>query len=81
MSTARLGLDIGGTKIALGLVDEQGRVLARRRIDTAGAGDGAPLLERLAADRKGSFRSSPPLAHDHSDFAFALSSHPTRVVD
>ncbi len=28
-------IDVGGTKIALGLVDDQGRVIARREIPSA----------------------------------------------
>jgi glucokinase len=38
-----IGIDVGGTKIAAGVVDEQGRVLARRRADTPSS-DPAALL-------------------------------------
>src|SRR5215208_1430393 len=48
MTTPRLGLDIGGTKLAVGLVAPDGAVLARRRLPTAEAGDGERLLVRLA---------------------------------
>jgi glucokinase len=48
VNALRLGLDIGGTKLAVGVVGPDGRVLARRRLPTAGAGDGERLLERLA---------------------------------
>jgi glucokinase len=59
MSRLCLGLDIGGTKIAVGVVQLEGssvqgggggyRILARRRVATAEFGDGPMLLERLAA--------------------------------
>jgi glucokinase len=45
----RLGLDIGGTKLAVGVVASGGSVIARRRLPTAEAGDGEDLLRRLAA--------------------------------
>ncbi len=48
MTGLRLGLDIGGTKLAVGVV-ENGRVLARRQAATATAGDGERLLRRVAA--------------------------------
>ena len=38
-----IGIDVGGTKIAAGVVDEQGRVLARRRADTPGTDPTAVL--------------------------------------
>jgi len=41
-----IGIDIGGTKIAAGVVDEQGRVLARRRTDTPGT-DTAAVLDTI----------------------------------
>jgi glucokinase len=44
-----LGIDVGGTKLAVGVVAPDGHVVARRRLPTAGAGDGERLLERLAA--------------------------------
>jgi glucokinase len=48
LSALRLGLDIGGTKIAVGVVDAGGAVLARRELPTAAAGDGERLLDRVA---------------------------------
>ena len=42
-----IGIDVGGTKIAAGVVDEQGRVLARRRADTPGT-DPAAVLDTIA---------------------------------
>jgi len=41
--TLAIGIDIGGTKIAAGVVDEQGHVLARRRADTPGTDTAAVL--------------------------------------
>lgn len=61
MSRLRLGLDFGGTKIAVGLValdgpEQQpaagacgGAVFSRRQLGTHEAGDGEPLLARVAA--------------------------------
>src|SRR5205807_9715267 len=61
MSTLRLGLDFGGTKIAVGVVALAGRerqpvpgqpgceVLSRRQLRTIEAGDGVRLLEQAAA--------------------------------
>jgi len=61
MSTLRLGLDFGGTKIAVGVVALDGRerqpvpgprgceVLSRRQLRTIEAGDGVRLLEQAAA--------------------------------
>lgn len=48
MTALRLGLDIGGTKLAVGLVAPDGTVLSSRRLPTAAAGDGERLLDRLA---------------------------------
>jgi len=41
-----IGIDVGGTKIAAGVVDEQGRVLAHRRADTPGT-DPATVLDTI----------------------------------
>ena len=43
-----VGVDVGGTKVAAGLVDEQGRVLARGRRPTPGASPGE--VEDVIAD-------------------------------
>jgi glucokinase len=48
VSSLRLGLDLGGTKTAVGVVAADGSVLSRREISTIEAGDGERLLERVA---------------------------------
>jgi glucokinase len=40
-----LGIDIGGTKTAVGLADDEGRLLARERRATSVMGDGEALLD------------------------------------
>ncbi len=47
-----LGIDIGGTKVALSLADEQGRVTARMRRPTEPCGDPAADVARIAADAR-----------------------------
>jgi len=48
-----LGIDFGGTKVALGLADRAGSLLATRRLDTdAQAGAGRVVSRALAAARK-----------------------------
>ena len=42
-----LGIDVGGTKVALALGDEEGRVIARARRPTEPSGDPRADLERL----------------------------------
>jgi glucokinase len=46
-----IGVDIGGTKIAAGVVDESGQVLSRARRDTPSHGDEAGIIG--AADLAG----------------------------
>ena len=46
--TLTLGVDVGGTKVAAGVVDEEGRVLAQRRVRTP-AGDASATTEALIA--------------------------------
>ena len=41
-----VGVDVGGTKIAVGVVDESGRILARDRADTPGR-DAAAVLQTI----------------------------------
>lgn len=53
-----IGIDVGGTKIAAGLVDSRGRVLARRRSDT-NPSDGSAMLRTLADLVKGPELTSP----------------------
>lgn len=43
-----LAVDVGGTKLAVGLVTEQGRIVARAEVPTAGTDDGEVLFVRLA---------------------------------
>ena len=45
--SAVLAIDIGGTKIDAGIVDDEGRILARRRVRTDPAADGEGLFGRL----------------------------------
>ena len=47
-SPLALAVDIGGTKLAAGLVDIEGRVRARAQVPTAGPGGAEGLFERLA---------------------------------
>ena len=49
MSKTYLGVDIGGTAVKLGLVDENGRVL--RRAERSGSVDGynTPILDTVQA--------------------------------
>ena len=50
MNTAYvIGADLGGTKIELGLVDPQDRILARKRIATEDQRGAASVVERIAA--------------------------------
>ena len=44
-----IGIDIGGTKIAAGLISETGSILSRAKIDTPQPADLSALLEALAA--------------------------------
>lgn len=44
-----IGADLGGTKIELGLVDPQDRIIARRRLPTEAARGAASVVERIAA--------------------------------
>ncbi len=45
-----IGIDLGGSKIALGLVDRVGSINARRRIDTAAERGLSDVIERIAAE-------------------------------
>ena len=49
---ALLGIDIGGTKVALAVADPQGRLLATRRRPTEPSGDPERDLARLADDAR-----------------------------
>ncbi len=48
MTALAIGVDIGGTKVAAGVVDEQGRVLDRERRDTPG--NDVQAIERVIVD-------------------------------
>jgi len=54
-----IGVDVGGTKVAAGVVDEQGRVLLFARKDTPVGGDRAQT-EKIVVDVVGELR----LTHD-----------------
>ena len=45
-----IGIDLGGSKIAFGLVDAQDRVVARRRIDTESDAGLESVVERIAVE-------------------------------
>ncbi len=45
-----IGIDLGGSKIALGLVDKRDRIVARRRIDTDSEAGLKSVIERIAAE-------------------------------
>ena len=47
--TVAIGLDVGGTKMAAGLVDRRGQVLLRSEIPTRVAEGGGRVLERALA--------------------------------
>jgi glucokinase len=61
MDRLALGIDIGGTKTAVGVVDEQGRVVASRVAATP-AGSGAAAVLAAAGDLASALLSSAPLA-------------------
>ncbi len=42
-----IGADLGGTKIELGLVDPQDRIIARKRLPTAAEQGAASVVERI----------------------------------
>lgn len=48
-SSRRVGIDLGGTAIKAGALDEQGRVLERRSIPTGLESGAAAVLDRMAA--------------------------------
>lgn len=45
-----IGIDLGGSKIALGLVNPRDEIVARRRIDTKSEAGLASVIERIAAE-------------------------------
>ena len=56
--TVAIGLDVGGTKMAAGLVDRRGQVLLRSEIPTRVAEGGGRVLERALAQAQ--------RLHDHA---------------
>jgi len=52
----RIGIDVGGTKIAIGLVDGTGRIVARRRILTESWRGYGPIRDRILAGIDGMLR-------------------------
>jgi len=57
-----IGIDLGGSKIALGLVSPRGEILARRRIDTRAELGLDSVLGRIAAEIDGLKPALPPAA-------------------
>ena len=49
MSRLALGIDIGGTKILVGLVDEAGNITAQQRVATPAMEGGAAVLQTVTA--------------------------------
>ena len=48
-----LGIDLGGTNIAVGLVNEQGQILARKNVPTqASSGEDAVIARMAQAARR-----------------------------
>ena len=45
-----IGIDLGGSKIALGLVSPENEILARRRIDTNADAGLQSVIERIAGE-------------------------------
>ena len=63
--SAVVGIDLGGSKIALGLVDADNRILARRRIDTQSERGLQSVIERIA-EQVDSLRGDLPPGDDIS---------------
>ena len=55
-----IGIDLGGSKIALGLVSAQDEILARRRIDTDADAGLQSVVERIAAEVAALQATLPP---------------------
>ncbi|MCL8206963.1 MAG: ROK family protein [Actinomycetia bacterium] len=53
-------VDIGGTKVELGVGDEAGRLLATARLETAALGDGEAAVERMARALRELRRTAAP---------------------
>ncbi len=60
----RIGIDIGGTKIVIGLVDESGTVTARRRLPTESRAGYAATRDRMIAGIDALLRESGVAAGD-----------------
>src|SRR5215813_12802609 len=59
---ALLGIDIGGSKVALAVADAQGRLVAQERRPTEPSGDAREDLARIARDAKRLLASAAPEA-------------------
>jgi glucokinase len=57
-----IGVDLGGTKVELGIVDPQGQIVARRRIATLPQQGPQSLVERIAAEVDALRQITPPAA-------------------
>ena len=57
-----IGVDLGGTKVELGIVDPQGRIVARRRIATLPQQGPQSLVERIVAEVDALRQITPPAA-------------------
>ena len=55
-----IGIDLGGSKIALGLVSPENEILARRRIDTNADAGLQSVIERIAGEIEALQRLTPP---------------------
>src|SRR4029453_361430 len=59
-----LALDVGGTKLAAGVVDETGRVRSRSRIPTPATGSAEALYEALLACAAAALRGADTAPYD-----------------
>ncbi|HYT26467.1 MAG TPA: ROK family protein [Actinomycetota bacterium] len=59
---AALALDVGGTKLAVGVVDARGRVLGRSRMPTPAGDDPEPLYQALLACAAAAMRDAGAVA-------------------
>ena len=53
MTSHVIGIDLGGSKIALGLVNPAAEIISRRRIDTRSEAGAKAVIERIAAEVDG----------------------------
>ena len=55
-----IGIDLGGSKIALGLVSPRDKIIARRRIDTASDAGLQSVIDRIAIEVEALKATLPP---------------------